>query len=85
MPDDVWHDVEFVLGLKAKNNVKGEINRVDFAGAWARGPSGNLDAETRLIEVRLQVPESHWKLPAIRGKLRSELTEEYEAFLESLS
>lgn len=82
--DDVWHEVEFVLGLQARTKTNGDIERIDFGGAWARGPSTSVGPETRLLRVRLEVPESHWKLPAIRGKLKSDLSEEYVAFLEQM-
>jgi hypothetical protein len=78
--DDVWHDVEFVLGLvmSKKGPRAWKI--------WSRGkPEGSLDADVRLVRVKLEVPESMWMLPAIRGKLKSELKAEYEAFMEEIN
>lgn len=85
MAEDVWHEVEFVIGLQARTKTNGDIERVDFYDAWARGPSGSVGPETRLLHVKLEVPESHWRLPAVRGKLKSDLSEEYVAFLEQMN
>lgn len=85
MMTDYWHEVEFIVGLRAVTRTNGTIERVDFQDAWVRGPnSAVLAPETRLVRVKLEVPESHWKLPAVRGKLKSDLSEEYSAFLEEM-
>ncbi len=75
---DVWHELEFLIAVEMNE----DYGTVKFHQAWARKPSKDLPTNVRMIKVKLEVPESMWKLPAIRGKMKSDLKEEYEAFLK---
>lgn len=75
---DVWHEIEFHLGMKRTST--GEVR---FYRAWLGEPE-SIDASIRVLKVRLQIPESMWELPTIRGKVKSDLKEEYDMFLTEL-
>ena len=75
---DVWHTVEFCLVLKDDDGV------IRFSSASRNMPGRDIKTEERVIQVQLEVPESMFRLPLIRGKLKSVLAEEYQAFMEEM-
>ena len=79
--DDVWHKLEFLIAVEMNE----DYETVKFHQAWLKAPSKDLPSNVRLIKVALEVPESMWRLPAIRGKMKSDLKEEYDAFIEEHS
>lgn len=80
---DYWHEVEFVIGLEAKKTGS-RIDRINLYDTWVTQPRGSVDPDVRLFRVKLEVPESNWKLPVLRGKVKSELKQEYEMFVEEM-
>lgn len=76
---DVWHGVEFYVAIRLDDE-KG----AKFFQAWRRKPDKDLPANVKVLKVKLEMPESMWTLPILRGKMKSDLKEEYELFLEEM-
>lgn len=78
--EDVWHELEFLVAVELNE----DYNTAKFHQAWARAPSKDLPTSVKLIRVKLEVPESMWRLPTIRGKMKSDLKDEFDAFIEEI-
>lgn len=72
-----YHKVEFLLGLK--RSAKGVV----AFNVWStkRGPE-LLNAGARVVKVTMEVPESLWAFPDVKGRLESTLKKEMEAFIK---
>ena len=77
--EDVWHEVEFYIAIRLY-----EDKGARFYSAWSNEPGRDLPSDVKLMKVRLKVPESMWKLPILRGTVKSDLAEEYELFMEEM-
>lgn len=75
MTEDSYQELTFLLGIKKTN--KG----LSASNVWNRSRPKNTDEEERLIWVTLEIPESLWAYPKLKGKLESRLEEEFQAFL----
>ncbi len=82
--EDEYFVVEFVIGIEALFKEGRELVAPRFTDAWRTGPKGSRDANERLLRVKIEVPMSMWLLPAIRGKIKSDLQEEYQMFMEEI-
>jgi len=78
--EDVWHDVEFYLAIRLDE----EKGVASLYQAWRRKPDKDLPASVKVLKVKLEMPESMWRLPILRGKMKSDLKEEYDLFLEEM-
>jgi len=79
---DVWVEVEFTIGVRQTKRGDGS-HTYKLDGAWQDKPN-YLDKEIRLVRVKLDVPESLWGMPQVKGRLESRLHEEWEALLEEM-
>jgi hypothetical protein len=82
---DIFYDVDFVVGVQAEFDEYGTaLTLPRFTEAWTSGPAGSRDANERLVRVKIEVPQSMWRLPMLRGKMKSDLNEEFEAWIEEV-
>ena len=78
--DETFYEVNFVLGLRKSTTAKG-VTTVRAFRASTTEPN-KLEVNERLLRVKIDVPESLWAMPVIKGRLESRLIEEFEAFIE---
>jgi hypothetical protein len=84
-PNDVFYEVDFVVGIEATFDDYGTATLLPrFSDAWSSGPQGQRNAEERLVRVKIEVPQSMWRLPMLRGKMKSDLNEEFQAWVEEI-
>ena len=78
--EDVWHEVEFHIAVKLTDD-----RGAKFYSAWSKEPDRDLPANVKLLRVKLKLPESMWRLPVLRGTVKSDLKQEYEMFMEEIT
>lgn len=78
--EEVWHEIEFFISIRLH-----EDRGAKFYSAWANEPDRDLPANVKLMRVKLKLPESMWRLPVLRGTVKSDLKEEYELFMEEIT
>jgi hypothetical protein len=76
--EDVYNELTFLLGVK---KTRGGLSTT---GVWnKRGPE-NPGPEDRFIEVTLEIPESLWARPRMKGRMESRLEEDYVDWIKDL-
>ena len=78
--DEVWHEAGFYIAIRLH-----EDKGAKFYSAWANEPDRDLPANVKLLRMKLKLPESMWKLPVLRGTVKSDLKQEYELFMEEIT
>lgn len=78
MPKDVYNEVTFILGLKKTN--KG----VTTSGVWNKLGPASPSSDERFVQVTLEIPESLWAHPKMKGRMESKLEEDFEGWIKDL-
>lgn len=71
----------FTLALRPWRDTQGNITGVD-AEMWYDGM--NMEDERRAVAFDLDIPESLWDPPVVKGKIKSQIQEMFEEFIEGM-
>jgi hypothetical protein len=84
LSDEPFHEVEFLVGIKAEYSKDGTIRLVKPTKLWQTKPQV-IPGNVRLLRVKIEVPESFFAVTAtVKGRIESRLQEEYVALIEEL-
>lgn len=84
MSEEPFHEVEFTVGLQAAFNQDGTIKYVKGSNLWQDMPNF-INSDTRLLRVKIEVPESFFAVTAsVKGRIESRLEEDFVMMMEVL-
>jgi len=78
MTDDVYHELNFLLGIRKTD--KG----LSASGVWNKRTPESPGPDERFVEVTLDIPESLWAHPRLKGRMESRLENEFKTWLTEL-
>jgi hypothetical protein len=76
--EDVYNELTFLLGIKKTRT------GLSTTGVWNKRAPENPGPEDRYIEVTLEIPESLWARPRMKGRMESRLEEDYVDWIKDL-
>lgn len=71
----------FTLAVKPWRDTQGNITGVD-AEMWYDGMT--MDDGKKAVAFDLEIPESLWDPPVVKGRIKSQIAEMFEEFIEGM-